>query len=144
MFLFTVAIVVGCIFNYVPNFGQIIYIIIAAYAFMISFTRFTSAVTTLVPDFAQLLGIMMQLFFWFTPVVWNLSMLSNHPTILKFMKCMPFNYLVSGFRDSFISSNIVTEGHGCYTIVFWVITAIMFVWGNYIFKKSKKDFADVL
>ena len=31
-----------------------------------------------------------------------------------------------------------------YTIIFWSITIIMFVWGNYIFKKSKKDFADVL
>ena len=144
LFLFFVAIVVGCVFKYVPNFLQVIYIILAAYAFLISFTRFTSAVTTLVPDFAQLLGIMMQLFFWFTPVVWNLSMLANHPRILAFMKCMPFNYLVTGFRDAFISSNIVTESNGLYTIVFWMITIIMFTWGNYIFKKSKKDFADVL
>ena len=143
-FLFIVAIIVGCIFKYVPNFLQIIYIIVAAYAFLISFTRFTSAVTTLVPDFAQLLGIAMQLFFWFTPVVWNLSMLANHPTILTIMKCMPFNYLVTGFRDAFISSNIVTENNWMFTRVFWTITVVMFVWGNYIFKKNKKDFADVL
>lgn len=144
IFLFAVAVVVGCIFNYVPNFLQVIYIIVAAYSFLIAFSRFTSAVTTLVPDFSQLLGIMMQLFFWFTPVVWNLSMLENHQVILKIMKCMPFNYLVSGFRDAFISSNIVTENNYIYTIVFWIITAVMFIWGNYIFKKSKKDFADVL
>ena len=144
MFLFAVAIVVGCIFNYVPNFLQIIYIIFSAYIFLISFSRLTSAITTLVPDFANLLGIAMQLFFWFTPVVWNLSMLSNHPTILKIMKCMPFNYLVTGFRDAFISSNIVTESNGIYTIVFWIITIIIYIWGNYIFKRSKKDFADVL
>jgi ABC-type polysaccharide/polyol phosphate export permease len=31
-----------------------------------------------------------------------------------------------------------------YTIIFWAITVIIFVWGNAIFKKSKKDFADVL
>ena len=144
LFLFLISIIVGCIFHYVPNFLQVIYIIIAAYAFLIAFTRFTSAIVTLVPDFSNLLGILMQLFFWFTPVVWNLSMLSNHPTILTIMKCMPFNYLVSGFRDCFISSNIVTEQHGIYTIVFWVITILMFIWGNYIFKKNKKDFADVL
>lgn len=144
LFLFIVAIVVGIIFHYVPNFLQVIYIIIAAYAFFIAFTRFTSAVTTLVPDFSQLLGIMMQLFFWFTPVVWNLSMLAKHPIILTIMKCMPFNYLVTGLRDAFISSNIVTENNWMFTIVFWVITILMFVWGNYIFKKSKKDFADVL
>ena len=144
LFLFIVTIIISCVFGYIPNFLQLIYIIIAAYVFLIAFTRFTSALTTLVPDFVNLLGIAMQLFFWFTPVVWNLSMLANHHKILAFMKCMPFNYLVTGFRDAFISSNIVTEANGFYTIVFWVITIILFIWGNHIFKKSKKDFADVL
>ncbi len=121
-----------------------IYILVAAYAFIIAVTRFTSAVTTLVPDFSQLLNILMQLFFWFTPIVWNLNMLSGHNTLLKIVQCMPFTYLVTGFREVFIEGNIVTQGHGIYTIAFWVITIAIFMWGNYIFKKSKKDFADVL
>ena len=144
IFLFAIAIIIGCIFKYIPNFLQIIYIIIAAYVFLISFTRFTSAVTTLVPDFGNLLTIAMQLFFWFTPVVWNMSMIQNHALILKVMKCMPFNYLVTGFRDSFIEGNIITESNYIYTIAFWIITLILFVWGNHVFNKNKKDFADVL
>ena len=144
IFLFTIAIIIGCIFKYIPNFLQIIYIIIAAYVFLISFTRFTSAVTTLVPDFGNLLTIAMQLFFWFTPVVWNMSMIQNHALILKVMKCMPFNYLVTGFRDSFIEGNIITESNYIYTIAFWIITLMLFVWGNHVFNKNKKDFADVL
>lgn len=42
------------------------------------------------------------------------------------------------------NTNIVTANHGMFTIAFWVITILIFAWGNYIFKKSKKDFADVL
>ena len=57
---------------------------------------------------------------------------------------MPFTYLVTGMRQVFIDGNIVTQGNGIYTIAFWLITISMFIWGNYIFKKSKKDFADVL
>lgn len=144
IFLFIVAIAVCCVFGYVPNFLSAIYIIISAYIFIIAFTRFTSAVTTLVPDFAQLLNILMQIFFWFTPVVWNLSMLAQHQTISVLMRCMPFTYLVSGFRDSFISGSIITENNFLYTIVFWVITILLLIWSNYIFKKGKKDFADVL
>lgn len=145
LFLFAVATVVCIIFGFVPNVLQLIYIIISAYAFMIAFTRLTSAITTLVPDFSQLLTILMQLFFWFTPVVWNTSMLAGHPTILKILQCSPFTYLVTGLRDSFMgTTNIVTNGNGIYTIIFWVITIIIFLWGNYIFKKNKKDFADVL
>ena len=57
---------------------------------------------------------------------------------------MPFTYLVSGFRSCFMGENIITQNHGIYSIIFWTITIIMFVWGNYIFKRTKKDFADVL
>ena len=144
VFLFIISTVICIIFGFRPNILMAIYILVAAYAFIIAVTRFTSAVTTLVPDFSQLLNILMQLFFWFTPIVWNLNMLSGHATLLKIVQCMPFTYLVTGFREVFIEGNIVTQGHGIYTIAFWVITIAIFMWGNYIFKKSKKDFADVL
>lgn len=144
LFLVLVATITCMIFNYMPNVLELLYVIIATYCFIIAFTRFTSAITTVVPDFANLLGIAMQLFFWFTPVVWNLSMLVNHKKILTFIKCTPFTYLVTAFREVFISGNIISDNNFLYTIAFWLITVIMFVWGNSIFKRTKKDFADVL
>lgn len=144
IFLFIIATVVCIVYNFMPNVLMIIYMIFAAYCFLIAVTRFTSAIATLVPDFINLLGIVMQLFFWFTPIVWDLTMLAGHNTILKIIQCIPFTYLVTGFRSCFMGENIVTKGNGIYTIIFWIITIIMFLWGNYIFKKNKKDFADVL
>jgi len=144
IFLFVIATVVCLAFKYIPNVWELIYIIFATYAFIIAFTRLTAAITTLVPDFSNLLSILMQLFFWATPVVWNLSMLIYHQKFLKFIQCMPFTYLVTGFRQAFMGGNIITANHGMYTIAFWVITIFFFVWGNHVFKKSKKDFADVL
>ena len=41
-------------------------------------------------------------------------------------------------------STIITDTNGLYTIIFWIVTLVMFVWGNAVFKKTKKDFADVL
>ena len=144
LFLVAVATIVCVIFGYIPNILELIYVIFATYCFIIAFTRFTSAVTTVVPDFSNLLGIAMQLFFWFTPVVWNLSMLENHQKILTLVKCTPFTYLVTAFREVFIEGNIVTQNNFLFTIVFWAITIVMFVWGNSVFKRNKKDFADVL
>lgn len=144
LFLFAIATVVCIVFGFTPNFLMIVYMIIAAYCFLIAITRFTSALATLVPDFSNLLGIVMQLFFWATPIVWNLSMVVGHPTILKILQCIPFSYLVTGFRNCFMEGNIVTQGNGIYTIIFWIITIVTFLWGNYIFKKNKKDFSDVL
>ena len=144
IFLFIVAIVVCILFKFIPNVWIILYIIFATYMFIIAFTRLTSALTTLVPDFANLLGILMQLFFWATPVVWSLTRLVNHPTMLTIMQYMPFTYLVTGFRQAFMGGNIITANHGIYTIVFWVIILLIFLCVNNVFRKSKKDFADVL
>lgn len=144
IFLLIIACAICIIYGYLPNILMLIYIIFAGICFIVAITRFTSAITTVVPDFANLLGIVMQLFFWFTPIIWNLSMLSEHQLLLKIMQCSPFTYLVSGFRQVFMSEDIIFAGHGVYTIVFWVITILMFVWGNSVFKRTKKDFADVL
>lgn len=144
-FLFLIAIIVDMCFGYMANFLQVIYMVVAAIIFIISISRLTSALATLIPDIVQLISVCMQLFFWLTPVIWNLSMLEAHPGILNAAKCLPFTYLISGFRDAFITdSNIVTEANCMYTIVFWVVTLLIFMWGNAVFKKSKKDFADVL
>lgn len=144
IFLLLVATLVCALFGYVPNIAIILYVFIALYVFIIAFTRLTSAVTTLVPDFSNLLGILMQLFFWATPVVWSVSRLAGHTEILKIIQCMPFTYLVTAFRQAFMGGNIITANNGIYTIIFWIITIFMFLWGNHIFEKNKKDFADVL
>lgn len=145
LFLFIVAIVVCAIFGYLPNILSMLYIIFAAICFIVAFTRLTSALATLVPDVSQFLGVVMQLFFWVTPIIWNLNMLQLHPKILSTVKCVPFTYLVTGFRNAFINeSNIITESNFVYTIVFWIVTILLFFWGDYVFKKSKKEFADVL
>lgn len=143
-FLFLIATVVASLFGYLPNVLKLIYYIISAVIFIISFTRFTSAVTALVPDFGNLFNILMQLMFWFTPIMWNINMVSSYPVIETIVKCMPFSYLVTGFRETFIGGSLLTENHFIFTIVFWVITIFLFVWGNSVFKRSKKDFADVL
>lgn len=143
IFLFILAAVVATIFGYPPNILTLLYIIFCGYCFIIAFTRFTSALTTLVPDFAQLLSIVMQLFMWFTPIVWNLSMINEK--LVFIFKSSPFTYLVEGMRQAYMeSSTIITESNGLFTIVFWSITILLFIFGNHVFKKSKKDFADVL
>lgn len=143
-FLFAISIIVCIIYGFIPNILMLIYIIFCAYCFIIACTRFTSAVSALVPDFSQLLGVIMQLLFWFTPIIWNMSMLIDHPRIMLAFNCMPFTYLVTGFREVFIDEHIIFANNGMFTIIFWTITIFMYVWGNYTFKKNKKDFVDVL
>lgn len=143
LFLVIVSCIVCTAFGYFPNILMLIYYVLAAYIFIISLTRLTSAITTLVPDFSQLLNISMQLFLWFTPILWNITRLDG--PILTIVKCSPFAYLVQGFREAFTGDSfLITEQYGAFTAIFWLITILIYFWGNYVFKKSRKDFADVL
>lgn len=146
IFLFVIAGIICAIYGYFVNIFMAIYFIIAAICLIVAVTRLTSAISTLVPDFAQLISVIMQLMFWFTPIVWNISMVSEYANgkIEMLIKCLPFSYLVTGFRQSFIGGNIITENNWIYTIIFWGIVLLIFVWGNSVFKRSKKEFADVL
>ena len=47
-------------------------------------------------------------------------------------------------NDLFCTGNIITESYGIYTLVFWLVTLLIFLWGNSVFKRSKKEFSDVL
>ena len=73
LFLIVIAVVLCLVYRFIPNILLLIYVIFATYCFILALTRLTSAITTVVPDFSNLLGILMQLFFWFTPVIWDLS-----------------------------------------------------------------------
>ncbi len=144
MFLFIISIIVSAVYGYFFNVLEFIYVVIAAYALIVSITRLTSAISTLVSDFTQLLSVFMQLFMWLTPIMWNLSMLESHITLSKAIRCMPFTYLITAFREVFVGGNIIYQNKGIYTIIFWIIVILFYVWGNFVFKKNKKDFADVL
>lgn len=144
IFLVLISIVVCSCLGYFPAVLKLIYILIAAFVLIVSIIRLTSAICTLVPDFGQLLSVVMQLCFWFTPIIWNIDMLKEHEILYHIIECMPFTYLVNGLRYVFIGNDVILGEQLLATCVFWAFTAIVFLWGNTVFDKSKKDFADVL
>ena len=144
IFLILISIIICIFLGYIPNFLLLLYIIFAAYCLIIAVTRFTSAISTLVPDFLQLLSVLMQLLFWFTPIVWNFGMIADYGVLQKIMKLNPVAYLIEGIRACYTDSFFLANYGWIYTIIFWGIVLILFLWGNNIFKRAKRDFPDVL
>lgn len=128
--------------GYFPNVLLMVYYIFAALFFIISITRLLSAISTMLGDFAQIVPVIMQLMFWATPTIWNIADVDL--MIQSVVKCNPLAYLVCGMRDVFIGGNILTESNFKYTIIFWVVTIAIFIYGNKIFNKNKDEFSDML
>lgn len=100
-----------------------------------------SAFNVFFRDIAQMVGVVMQVGFWVTPVFWDIHIMP--PNIQTILKLNPMFYIVQGYRDSFIYQ-VGFWQHPYLTLYFWTVTLAIFVAGVFIFKKLKLQFADVL
>ena len=120
---------------------QLIYYLFCAGLLCTAINYITSACMVFIKDTQHILGVIVQILFWTTPIFWN-------PNILKGSRAeiilySPFNYVVQGYRDALFNSvNFWDKPEK--TIVFWVVTMALLGFGHFFFSQTRPHFADVL
>lgn len=144
-FFVVFSLVLCWLYGYAPGLHtvQIIYYSVCTFLFSLGLVYATSAIVIFFRDLTQIIGIVLQVGVWMTPIMWDLNMLSNHPLVMKLFKFNPMYYIVSGYRDAMLGKVWFWERWG-WTLYFWVITVVLFALGSVIFKRLKPHFADVL
>ncbi|MGN0437442.1 MAG: ABC transporter permease [Lachnospiraceae bacterium] len=123
---------------------QVLYYSICTLVLALGLSYITSAVICFFRDLLQIIGIILQVAMWVTPIMWNFDMLKKLPEWVKTVfQLNPIFYIVQGYRDSLADKIWFWERPG-YTLYFWVLTILIFVAGVRVFKKLKVHFADVL
>ncbi|MDO4616799.1 MAG: ABC transporter permease [Lachnospiraceae bacterium] len=145
MFFVLVALVLCCCFGYwpTPAIIQVVYYSFCTFAFSLALCYATSAIVVFFRDLTQIINIILQVGIWMTPIMWDITMLEGHPTLMKLFKLNPIYYIVTGYRDSFLVHHWFWE-RWKWTIYFWIVTMVILVVGAKIFKRLKVHFADVL
>lgn len=108
---------------------------------IVSLTFLTSAVVLFFKDLNQIIAVILQMGFWFTPIGWPVSMLSDFWAGV--FKLNPMFYIVQGYRDSLID-HIFFFDRPYQTIYFWLFCLVMFTFSLKVFKKLRPHFSDVL
>ena len=100
----------------------------------------TSALNVYATDVSHALAIILNLFFWLTPIVWDSSIMPKdyHWMILW----NPAHYLVNGYRECLLP-NFGTLYSWKFHIVHFGFAFAVLLFGAYFFRKSKANFADV-
>ena len=139
LFLFVVMIV----YKGVPKIYsfQFIYYSFAMMCLVFAISIFTSSVILFFRDLGQIIGIVVSVGFWATPIGWQLQILPEN--IARIFKLNPMYYIVTGYRDSFID-NIFIWQRPYETIYFWLFCIVVFSLGVKMFHKLKPHFTDVL
>ncbi len=121
---------------------QSLYYSICMVLLIIAISYLTSALVIFFRDLGQIIGIMLQIGIWITPIMWNIETISNK-TLRLVLQTNPMYYIINGYRESFVSYNWFWNNPHL-TIYFWVLVTCLLGIGGVLFHKLKIHFADVL
>ncbi len=120
---------------------QFLYYLAALSVFALGLSWFLSAVNVFYRDVGLMLSVLLNMWFWLTPIVWGIEMIPEEYQYI--IKLNPIYYIVDGYKSSFIYH--VPFWHNYHLgIYFWGVCLSMFLFGGLIFRKLKPEFADVL
>ncbi len=122
---------------------QILYYSACLFLFVTGLTYLTSALVVFFRDLNQVIGIALQVGVWVTPIMWNIDTMNIGPMFKRILKLNPLYYIVQGYRDSLIQKTAIWD-RPFLTAYFWAVTALCLWFGNYVFRKLRTHFADVL
>ncbi len=131
-------------YGYYPSLYtlQVIYYSFCMFVFVLALSYATSAVVIFFRDLSQIINIVLQIGMWVTPIMWQVSILDSE-VLAQVFKLNPMYYIVDGYRQALFYEVWFWE-HPWMTLYYWVLTAVIFLFGAIIFKRLKPHFADVL
>ena len=143
VFFIGFTIILFCIYGNTPTIHliQVVYYSFCAFMLSLSIAYITSSIIPFFRDLSQIVGIILQIVMWMTPIMWSYNMIPSK--YLWILKLNPMYYIVEGYRDSLINKIWFWNRYN-QTLYFWAIVTVLFVCGVVIFKKLKLHFADVI
>lgn len=135
--------IVSTVYGYYPDLCslQFIYYCFAMIVLIYSLSIITSSIVLFFKDLSQIIGIIINVGFWATPIAWQLNILPDK--FAFFFKLNPMYYIVTGYRDAFIYK-IYFWQRPYATLYFWLFCLITLLVGVKIFNKLRPHFSDVI
>lgn len=120
---------------------QVIYYYSALVFLVLGISWALSALQAFHRDIGQIMGVVLNLWFWITPIIWATEVLPAD--YLWVVKYNPIYYIVEGYRRSLLYGIPLWQDLGA-ALRFWVIVIPILILGANIFGRLKPEFADVL
>jgi len=136
---FTVLIPALLFFNVQPGvvFFFLVVIIFFQALFVLGLTFIFSAMNVYYRDVRHFLEVMLQLWFWVTPIIWSIELIPER--FRDFAYLNPFTPFVTAFRDIILYNRLP----GWFTILLVITIALVtFLLGTFIFHKKQRRFAE--
>ena len=123
---------------------QFIYFIISAICLLFAISLVTSTLSTILRDFHLLLNSTVRMLLYLSGVLWPITLLDDFPKLMNVMKLNPVFYLIEGYRAAFFGSEWYFITHWQYSLYFWGLVIVLFMFGSMLHVKFRRHFIDYL
>lgn len=148
LFMVTISIIILQFMGYYVTiyYLQFIYFIVAAFCLIFSIALITSTLSTIIRDVHMFLSSTIRMLLYLSGVLWPITILADtpYPFMMDVMKLNPLYYLIEGYRAAFFGSEWYFVTHWEYTLYFWVIVIVLFLFGSMLHVKFRRHFIDYL
>lgn len=120
---------------------QSIYYLFATVVLLVGMAWITASLSLFLKDVGNLIGILLQIGFWISPIFWSLE---TFPQKYRFMlEINPLSYVMEGYRKSFIYGQPFWSDWKGF-IYYWSFTLIILGVGVITYRKLRPHFGDVI
>ena len=129
--------------GFVPGWGmlQLAYAYLCAVVLALGLGWLLAAVNVFHRDVGQSLSVVLSFWFWATPIVWGVDMLPERWRL--FMDINPAYHVVESYRDALLYDRPVWHDL-TQLLFFWIIALALGIFGAFVFRRLKPEFADVI
>jgi|SRR5690606_20707906 len=121
---------------------QFVYFIFATFCLVFSISLITSTLSTIIRDVHMFLNATLRMVLYLSPILWQITILADPlPTLLK---ANPLYYLIEGYRSALFGTEWYFIQHWEYTLYFWGLVIVLFLFGSLLHVKFRRHFIDYL
>ena len=124
---------------------QLIYFCFATICLLFGLALITSTLSTIVRDVHMFLNAALRMFLYISPVLWPISHFIDYADwLVIIIKMNPLYYLIEGYRAAFFGTGWYFIENWEYTLYFWIIVIVIFIFGAMLHTKFRRHFIDFL
>jgi len=141
--LILILVVVFLLYGYTPSIYwlQLPFYTVMMLILILGISWLVSSLRVFSKDIPQIIGVILQLGFWVTPIFWSIDKVPEK--YMYVLKLNPMIYIIEGYRNSLINEKWFWETYK-YTPYFLIETIFFLVLGAVVFRKLRPHFGDVL
>jgi len=107
--------------------------------FTLGISWFVASLNVFVRDVSQILTVVLTFWFWFTPIFYSVDRFPKQ--LLFLVRFNPLAHVIAGYRDCLLRMRMPDLG---VLAIFAATSLAVFVAGGTFFRKTKREFADIL